>query len=263
MQPINGGLQTYADDDLVPKSEQQSKSGTQEDLATYADDSLEPWKKLAEKDNILLVLPVGDRDTFWGGVSWYTGDRPKLFEALLKEVAGTHAYDARRVYIVGSGEGGHVAVATAMGHGDPIAAVAACNPPLLDGKSDTKEIVYPKTVPEMLKDAGKVKPPMLILAGKEDEELKLATHHFITGHDDLRARYQDDGTIPFSYVEKMVALLKKGGRERRTSRHRGRPLQSLARRTGAGGLGLPKKTLPLWQADGRGAAVGRIDASPD
>jgi poly(3-hydroxybutyrate) depolymerase len=211
MQPTQEDLHTYADDSLVPVSEQQRNSGTQEDLATYADESLEPWKKLAEKDNILLVLPVGDVDTFWGGVSWYTGDRPKLFEALLKEVAGTHAFDARRVYIVGNGEGGHVAVATAMGHGYFIAAVAACNPPLLDGKSDTKEIVYPKTVSEMLKDAGKIKPPMLILAGKEDEELELKTHHFLMGMDDARARYQDDGTIPLAHVEKMVALLKKGG----------------------------------------------------
>ena len=68
------------------------------------------------------------------GVSWYTGDRQKLFEALLKEVARTHVYDARRVYVVGSGEGGHVAVATALRHGDLIAAVAACNPPLFDAR---------------------------------------------------------------------------------------------------------------------------------
>ena len=120
---------------------------TQEDLRKYADASLEPWKELAEKDNVLLVLPVGDPDILWMGVSWYTGDRQKLFEALLKEVARTHAYDARRVYVVGSGEGGHVAVATALRHGDLIAAVAACNPPLLDGKSETEENNLPQDRP--------------------------------------------------------------------------------------------------------------------
>ena len=36
------------------------------------------------------------------------------------------------------------------------------------------ETIFPQTVPEMLKEAGKVKPPMLILAGKADEKLRTA-----------------------------------------------------------------------------------------
>ena len=161
------------------------------------------------------------------GVSWYTGDRQKLFEALLKEVARTHAYDAQRVYVVGSGEGGHVAVATGLRHGDMIAAVAACNPPLFDGETielmrklhftekvifpqTLPEIIFPQTVPKMLKEAGKVKPAMLILAGKADKKLRVAPRFNFTGGVPVE-RYADDSGIPLEYIEKMVALLKDGG----------------------------------------------------
>jgi predicted esterase/Flp pilus assembly protein TadD len=181
---------------------------SRQDLRQYAAASLEPWKQLAERDNILLVLPVGDPDVLWMGVSWYTGDRQKLFEALLAKVAHTHAYDARRVYVVGSGEGGHVAVATALKHGDLFAAVAACNPPLFDGPSRTERRIFPQTVPDMLKDAGKVKPPMLILAGNADKELRLVAHFNRGVSVD---RYEDDSAIPIEHIKKMVALLKDGG----------------------------------------------------
>jgi hypothetical protein len=116
-------------------------------------------------------------------------------------------------------------VATALKRGDLIAAVAACNPPLVDDKTielirkmhftektiapqTIPETIFPQAVPEMLKEAGNVKPAMLILAGKADKKLRTLMHWM--GNLPVQ-RYQDDSAIPLEQIKKMVALLKDGG----------------------------------------------------
>jgi len=171
--------------------------------------SLVTWRELSEKEGFLLMVPLGDPDILWMGVSWFTGSRPKLFEAITQTVGKTHAYDKSRVYVVGSGEGAHSAVATAVRGNDLLAAVAACNPPLFDGKSLKGNTVYPETVDEMLTDAGKRKVPFLILAGNKDKESSIVRHAvFGSVRND---RFQDSSGIPAEQIKKMAEKLKNAG----------------------------------------------------
>ncbi len=177
-------------------------------LEACAKRSLDPWKDLAEKEGFLLMVPLGDPDILWMGMSWFTGSRPKLFEAITQTVGKTHAFDKSRVYVVASGEGAHAAVATAVRRGDLLAAVAACNPPLFDGKSLKGRTIYPETVDEMLTDAGKRKVPCLILAGDKDTELNIQRHTISGLPND---RFQDSSGIPAEQIKKMAERFKDAG----------------------------------------------------
>jgi hypothetical protein len=57
----------------------------------------------------------------------------------------------------------------------------------------------------MLKDLGKRRPPMLILAGNADKGIG-PQFHSIVGHP--VSRYQDDGSMSAEHVRKMADLLK-------------------------------------------------------
>jgi dienelactone hydrolase len=174
-------------------------------LKTYAAETLSAWKPVAEKQGFMLFVPLGDPDTLWMGVSWFTGDRTRLLRAQIETVARTHNLDRSRVYVVGSGSGAHAAIATAVRRGDLIAAVAACNPPLFADRPPKKNVVYPELVPDMLKGAGKRKTPLLIYAGDKDKTVKIH-RHLITAVAD--ARYQDSSSIPAETIKKAADALK-------------------------------------------------------
>jgi len=178
------------------------------DLKRYAGAEFAAWKRLAEKEGFALVMPMGDVDILWMGVSWRTGDRSRLVQALVDAAKALTVFDARRVYLVGSGEGGHAALATAIHHGDLIAAAVACNPPLFTGQSRKGPTVFPETVDEMLAAAGARKTPILILAGTRDKELRIARHS-VGGL--ATNRYQDSSAIPFAQTEEMAQKLKAAG----------------------------------------------------
>ena len=177
-----------------------------EHLAQYAAADLAAWGDAAAKAGFLLALPVGDPDILWMGVSWQTRDRGKLVESLLAEIGKTHAFDPRRVFLFGTGEGGHAAIATAIRHGEMIAAAAACNPPLFDGASRRGKHILPETVDEMLKEASERKPPLQVIAGNRDKSVGMRYHSVGSVAAD---RFQDDGPMALDHVRKMIAILQK------------------------------------------------------
>lgn len=182
----------------------------EKDLETYAGADLAAWRSLAGKEGFALLVPLGEPDILWMGMSWRTGDRGRLVKALLEAAGRKLAFDPARVYLVGSGEGAHAALATAVRNGDRIAAVAACNPPLFMGKSRRGKVVYPETIDEMLADSGDRRAPLLILAGTRDTELKIQTHR-LGGVETVR--YQDSSRIPAAHVRKAADALAAAGHQ--------------------------------------------------
>ncbi len=182
---------------------------THNDLTTYAQNDLDAWKKLAEDKGIIIALPLGDLDKLWIGISWYMGDRSKLISALVENIQKTHSFDTSRLYLVGTGEGAHAVMSTAIKQPGLIAAATACNPPLFNKhNTNSKTTIFPASVDEMLNSAQKRKPNLLILAGKDDQKLKI-DHHAIGGV--KLNRYQDSSLIPASHIEKMCKQLRAGG----------------------------------------------------
>ena len=177
-------------------------------LEIYAASDLAVWRKIAEQEKFALLLPLGEPDILWMGMSWRTGDRTRLVDALLAEAGKLHAFDRSRVYLVGMGEGGHAALATAVRGGTTIAAAAACNPPLFTGESIKGNVFYPETTTDMVGHAGKRRPPLLVLAGDRDEELKIHTHR---NYAVKQVRYQDSSRIPAEQLKTAADVLATAG----------------------------------------------------
>jgi len=180
------------------------------DLEIYAGKDLAAWKDLAAKEKFALLVPLGEPDILWMGMAWRTGDRGRLVTALLDAAAGMHAFDRSRVYLVGTGEGAHAALATAVRMGGGIAAVAACNPPLFTGALSKGDIVYPETAAGLAAASKGRRPPMLVLAGTRDTELSAQSHRNLAVK---TARYQDSSRIPAAHIRKAVDVLVKAGFE--------------------------------------------------
>jgi poly(3-hydroxybutyrate) depolymerase len=182
---------------------------TQAHLEEYATDTLELWQPIADEHGAMLVVPLGDPDILWMGMSWLAGPRVELMEEILGVVSSQLPFDEDRIFLAGSGEGGHVALATGARAGDRFAAVAAVNPPLFDGASRIphggSEMILPQTVPELVADASERRVPMLVLAGAEDIETKL-TCHSNSGFPGV-CRYEDQSTIPLAHYEEVVPVL--------------------------------------------------------
>ncbi len=196
---------------------------TTEDLPKFAQSELDAWRPLAEKEGFLLAVPLGDVDICQMGIWWRTGPREALFESLISTIQKSHAVDSSRIYVVASGEGAHVAIATAVRCGNLITAVAACNPPLFAGKSrrpyqnerlpGASEIILPETIDEMLAQAGKNKAPLLVLADTAEKELRLHAHFSSRrpGRAQYAVRYQDTSAIPVEHLKLQAERLRQAG----------------------------------------------------
>jgi predicted esterase len=177
-------------------------------LKKYAAQTLLQWKNLAEEKKFLLLVPLGDPDVLWMGMHWFTGGRSLFFKALVRLVVVTHSVDRAKVYVSGSGEGAHAALATGVRLGGLLSAVSSCNPALFEGESLKGRVYYPETVDEMLEHAGKRKTPLFILAGDKDPKLKIKTH----GCGGIaRCRIEDRSSIPAEIVKKASDKLKAAG----------------------------------------------------
>jgi poly(3-hydroxybutyrate) depolymerase len=183
-------------------------------LQICAKQELNMWKPLAEKEGFLLAIPLGDVDILWMGISWRTGNREGLFKPLLETIKNTNPFDASRVYLTGTGEGAHAAIATAIARGNMITAVAVSNPPLFTGSSKriqrkNVEVILPSTLPEMLATASSRKAPLWIMAGEKDQELKIRSHR----HSGIKTsvRYQDSSDIPAGHISKICEDLRENG----------------------------------------------------
>ena len=176
-------------------------------LPHYAGKDREAWQAIAEKQGFVLAMPLGDVDILWMGLAWHARERTTFFGSLLKQIAKTHAFDARRVYLVATGEGAHAAIATAVRAGDTFAAVAVANPPLFN-KAKVGNKIMPEPVPEMLKHASERKVPLLIYAGTADKELKIQSHR-VGGV--TVSRYQDSSRIPAEHIKTMAKQFKAKG----------------------------------------------------
>ena len=210
------------------------QGGKPADLEQYARKSLQAWQPVAESEGFLVAFPLGDPDILHMGRSWQTRDRILVVRSLLKDIAATHPYDTKRVYLVGSGEGGHVAVCTAVRHGDEIAAIVAVNPPLFGGKARRVrnaakgiDIILPETIPEMLAHKSKRRVALLVLAGTSDKKLEI--HGHARGAVPKLVRYQDTSSIPFGHMAAMVALLKESKQPIELRKVEGKHYQSMSR----------------------------------
>jgi len=182
---------------------------TVQHLSTYAGGELMAWRTLADKKGFLLALPLGDVDILHMGIFWQTRDRTIFFTSLIENIKKTHSY--KNVYIAATGEGAHAAIATAVQSGNLIQGVIAANPPLFTGtsqrpygKNKNITIILPESIPEMLENAGKQKPVILIYAGNQDKHTQLQSHRN-SGIPD-KVRYQDTGAMSADHLKKMAKL---------------------------------------------------------
>ena len=163
--------------------------------------------RTADRAGVMLALPVGDPDILWMGMAWHCRDHDTYLRALVAAIHQTHAVDPRRIFVYGSGEGGHATVATATRSGDWLAAAAAFGPPFFDGASRRGNHVLPITVPEMLAAKSSRTSALLIMAGTQDKGTSFG-YHSVGGV--AADRYEDSGSIAASQVESCAGLLRTG-----------------------------------------------------
>jgi pimeloyl-ACP methyl ester carboxylesterase len=182
---------------------------SEDHLIEYATQTLDLWRPIADENGVMLIVPLGDPDILWMGLTWLAGPRTELVSELLDTVSAQLPFDERRVYLVGSGEGGHVALATAARAGELFAAVAAVNPPLFDGSSPIpykgRDMILPRTIPEMIDQAGPGRTPMYVRAGDGEADTDLTCH----GNNSLPdvCRFRDSSAIAFDHYETVVESL--------------------------------------------------------
>jgi poly(3-hydroxybutyrate) depolymerase len=84
------------------------------------DSMIAEWRKLAEKEGVLLVAPNAANSRAWSSVD----DSPKFLQAVLDQVAATHAFDANRIYLFGHSAGAVWGLQVGLLASDVFAAVA-------------------------------------------------------------------------------------------------------------------------------------------
>lgn len=112
--------------------------GTADDHLQWAD-----MRSLADRDGALLVYPQGsilDGSPHWnaalpGGDNKSTADDLGYVDALLDDIAQSHAFDPDRIYVSGYSNGAMMAFAIACYRADGVAAVASVSGTMLDTSS--------------------------------------------------------------------------------------------------------------------------------